>query len=43
MAVEDDYVRKFFNAGYFGQDDVENLPLITKEELTKVIGVTKKG
>ena len=40
---EDDYVKKFYDAGYFGQEDVENLQLITKEELQRDIGVKKKG
>lgn len=40
---EDDYVDKFFNNGYFGKDDVENLQSITKDELVNSIGVNKNG
>lgn len=40
---EDNYVEKFFNNGYFGEDDVVNLQLITKDELMNVIEVRKKG
>ncbi len=43
MAGEDDYIRKFCKAGYFGPDDVEHLNRITKEELINDIGVYKKG
>ena len=40
---EDGYVQRFRSAGYFGENDVENLRLITEEELTKGIGVRKRG
>ena len=40
---EDDYVKKFQNAGYSGEHDVANLPFITKEELQRDVGVRKKG
>ena len=40
---EDGYVQRFRSAGYFGENDVENLRLITEEELTKDIGVRKRG
>ena len=36
------YVQKFYDAGYIGEEDVEHLPLITKDELVSM-GVTKKG
>ena len=42
-AEEDGYIDKFHEAGYYGEQDVENLKNITEEELKKDIGVYKKG
>ena len=42
-AEEDGYCEKFHKAGYHGTEDVENLVHITEQELTKDIGVFKKG
>ena len=39
---DEDYVNIFASAGYIGEEDLEHLPLITKEELVSM-GVTKKG
>ena len=41
-AEEDGYIDKFHEAGYSGEQDVENLKIITEKEL-KDIGVYKKG
>ena len=40
---EDGYIKKFHNAGYYGEQDVENLKKITEEELKNDIKVYKKG
>ena len=39
---EDGYIDKFHEAGYSGEQDVENLKNITEKELND-IGVYKKG
>ena len=42
-AKEDGYIDKFHEAGYYGEQDIENLKNITEDELKKDIGVCKKG
>ena len=42
-AEEDGYIDKFHEAGYYGEQDVENLKNITEDELKNDIGFCKKG